>query len=80
MSSIPRIVLNIAEFTELVQGRVLGPYRIGGAQVEILLGQEVGPKRMIAAVIGVMGPDEPFADPPEAREFLPRGNARKGRG
>jgi len=80
MSSISRrIVLNLPEFAALVQRRVLGPYRIGDHQIEIRLGETVGTKGMIAAVLNIMGTDGSHTDPPEAREFLPRGNARKGR-
>jgi len=81
MSSIAQdIILNLPEFAALVQHRALGPYRIGDRQVEIRLDPRIDPKLMsaIAAVLEI-NPDASRIDPPEAREFLRRGNARKGR-
>jgi hypothetical protein len=70
------IVLNLAEFAALVTHRAL-VYRVGDRRVEIKLSGDVGAKRMIAAVLDIMGTDGAHSDPPEAREFLPRGSARK---
>jgi len=74
------IVLNDPEYAALVQRRKVGPYKIGDYQITIRLAEAVGTKGMIAAVLDIMGTDGAHTDPPEAREFLPRGNARrKGR-
>jgi len=74
-----RVILNLPELKKLLAHRPLA-YKFGDTPIEIALDRQIGVKEIVAAALDIRESYSPDHDPPEAREFLPRGNARKGRG
>ena len=80
MAETPRILLNTAELRALIAGKAIA-YTIRSPRFELALGHPINARAVIIAALDRMDGDLNMnpPDPAEAREFLPRGNARKGR-
>ena len=74
-----RVILNLPELKKLLAHRPLA-YKFGDTAIEIALDHQIGVKEIVAAALDIRENYSPDHDPPEAREFLPRGRNHRREG